>query len=346
MTRWDIFRTVAAGLRPIIGGEPPALAGESLPWPDIVEVSSRHLVTPALAGQFAGPSVPGEVRDYFEAMLDLNRIRNRALLGELDSVLAALNAAGIRPLLMKGAAFLAEGCLPDPGIRVTADLDLLVREPELPAASDALAAIGFRPGEGFVRTSRRHHHLPALFSESSGARVELHRHVSQRRFHGLVNRELSFASAIEVTPGDRAALVASPAERIAHAIVHSQLCDRNHRRGVPELRQLLDIAFLRSRHDDGIDWHALSARFAAAGRLDVLADTLSCAEVLFGQAMPAGIVFSRAAIERMEKAVESGGRMGIGTSLAWFVQDLFVALRADPRRLLTAVRGRIQARGG
>jgi len=109
---------------------------------------------------------------------------------------------------------------------------------------------------------------------------------------------------------------------------------------------LLDIALLRSRHDAEMDWPALSARFAAAGHGAVLVDTLSWAETLFGQPMPAGMRRNDEAIARMERAVEVGGRTGLGTSLTWLLRDVAVAFRADPRRLLTAIRRRMPAPGG
>ena len=100
----------------------------------------------------------------------------------------------------------------------------------------------------------------------------------------------------------------SATDRIAHNIVHGQLSDRNHRRGVPELRQLLDLAVLRAHHEADVDWDALARRFRSAGFERVLADTLTCAEHLIGQPLPAGIERRHGAITRMERAIERGPR--------------------------------------
>jgi hypothetical protein len=53
-----------------------------------------------------------------------------------------------------------------------------------------------------------------------------------------------------------------------------------------ELRQLLDLALIRTRHEKAIDWTQLDRRFSAAGVGHVLAANLRVAERLFGQPVP------------------------------------------------------------
>jgi hypothetical protein len=52
------------------------------------------------------------------------------------------------------------------------------------------------------------------------------------------------------------------------------------------LRQLLDLAMLRARHEDTIDWAELARRFGDAGKGPVLATYLEFGAVLLGQAAP------------------------------------------------------------
>ena len=127
-------------------------------------------------------------------------------------------------------------------------------------------------------------------------------------------------------------------DRIAHNIAHGQLSDRNHRRGVPELRQLLDLALLRADHEAEVDWAELARRFRSSGFQRVLADTLTCAEYLIGQEMPAGIERRPVAIRGMERTIERTRGRKAGAALLWTLRDAASALKADPRRLITAFR--------
>ena len=57
---------------------------------------------------------------------------------KLDEVKDALNAIGIEPVLLKGAAHLVGGVYPAPSLRVVGDLDVLVPEERVKTAAETL----------------------------------------------------------------------------------------------------------------------------------------------------------------------------------------------------------------
>ncbi len=69
---------------------------------------------------------------------------NAWLAAETDRILAALSAAGIEALLLKGAA-LAGWIYPDPGQRRMGDIDLLLRRSQIDSAQTSLEALGYSP---------------------------------------------------------------------------------------------------------------------------------------------------------------------------------------------------------
>lgn len=341
MTRWEIFQLVGVWLQSAILREAPEVPAEDFPWELAVEAASHHMVAPAVGwALLKNEAVVGEVADYFETILDLNRKRNETLLAELETSLRALNAAGIRPILLKGAAFLAEGSYPDIGMRMLADLDILVPQMQLHAASNALIDVGFSPPRTELPTPAGHHHLPAQTKAATGVTVELHREPTEPPFRGLLCSRLGFESAEPIRFRGCDALLLSATDRVAHNIVHGQLSDRNHRRGVPELRQLLDLAILRASHEDKVNWPELQRRFQAADFDDVLADTFTCAEFLLGLDVPEGLNRGDGPIRHMRRTIERTGGMKAGAALVWAFRDAATALRSDPRRLLTAIRRR------
>ena len=59
--------------------------------------------------------------------------------------------------------------------------------------------------------------------------------------------------------------VPEPTASIGLNIVHSQLNHEGYQTSGIELRQLLDLAMIRARHESAIDWFELDHRFGAAG---------------------------------------------------------------------------------
>lgn len=109
---------------------------------------------------------------------ELDHAAHLAILARVDSVLAA---AGLRAVLLKGALF-AERFYPRPSARATSDIDLLVEESELDAASAAICRAGYQPADDSTAAAwarREHHHLH--FEHPHALPLELHFHA----FRGL-----------------------------------------------------------------------------------------------------------------------------------------------------------------
>jgi hypothetical protein len=78
-------------------------------------------------------------RQYLE-----NYLNNTLLLREAGTVLGSLAANQVDSIVLKGAAFLS--CVyPDPGLRPVRDIDLLVRQQQLPSVIAVLQDCGYRP---------------------------------------------------------------------------------------------------------------------------------------------------------------------------------------------------------
>ena len=136
------------------------------------------------------------------------------------------------------------------------------------------------------------------------------------------------ATAIAV--GGCAACLPHPTDRFVHALAHTQLQDANFSRGTPELRQMLELALLSSRHRAEIDWEAVAQCFRAAGYFDVLQDTCEIVGRLFGQPPPAEIPASgRDPLKSVRRRLQR--RIALPTPLLWTYLN---TIKTRPAKLL------------
>ncbi len=286
MKRWDAFAALCGHLRAgLLGGAPPDPAAD-VDWKLLVEASSHHYVTPSLAWCLRGRSdLPPEIRAYFDAALTLNGRRNARLAEALVRVVTALNAIDIEPVLLKGAARLVDGVYPAATLRFLGDIDILIPADRSTDAASALMRIGFDAASD-TKWDAAHHHLPVLRESETGACVELHTGLALSPGDAIVPPAWFVTNALPFQL--RGARVRLPAatQIVAHNIVHDQLNHANYRWGKLELRQLLDLAMVRKRHENTIDWSGLDRRFGSIGEGPVLATYLEFAERLLGQAAP------------------------------------------------------------
>ncbi len=233
-------------------------------WHGLLHAASAHGLLPALASGAADPALaarlPEGVRD------PLVRARSEAIAADrvqaymLGDLLDGFARRGIPALLLKGQS-LAERLFPDPALRVSRDVDLLVPREALDEAGDVLAAQDFEPhAQSFYRA--RHFHERWLHrGRVVGGCVELHWDVTLPRaaVRFDVARWFEQARAIDL----RAGRVAIPpaADELAYVAWHALAGGR------ARLRDLGDVAgLLRDAGDAGLPAAAEQARAAGASR--------------------------------------------------------------------------------
>jgi hypothetical protein len=286
VSRWDTFAALCGHLRAgLLGGVPPS-CDPGIRWEHIVEASSHHFVTPALAWCVRDRTdIPSECRDYFAAALALNDERNQRLTKALVRIVAALNASGIEPTLLKGAARLVDGIYPAAKLRFLVDLDVLVAADLSAEAAAAVRRIGFDM-ETDAAVDPQFHHLPMLCDRDTGDGVEIHTKLTPAPYDAIIPTAWFIENADPFQLQQRRVRLPNATASLAHNVVHNQLQHRSYRWGQIELRQLLDLVMIRARHEHVIDWSELDRRFSSVGTGEVLATYLEFASVLFGQPAP------------------------------------------------------------
>jgi hypothetical protein len=219
-------------------------------WPRVLETANRGWVGPALfvalrdCGRLL--DVPEDERNYLGLLHDRNRARNLRLRAQLFEATAALNAVGVRPILLKGAIRLFGPADAKIGARMISDLDLSFRPSEVDTARAALASIGYTNVGGSNEMGR---------PQDAGT-IELHTKANARSATYL-RGELRNSSHLVEQDGHEA-LVPDSTSQALHLMVHDMIKEGDYWRFRIDLRHLLDLAEL-ARSPEGLNWGELRA---------------------------------------------------------------------------------------
>jgi hypothetical protein len=270
----DVAAEPLATLLACFAGEPPP----DIDWPSALAAANRALVTGILADRI-GDRAPPDVRAFLAAIRDRTAERNARLAAQLREALGTLNAAGIRPILLKGAAILNTAGVDCSG-RIVSDLDLMVPPSAMGDAVRCLGEIGYREyaPSGLALGPRN------LFRPQDVGMLDLHSRTKVRH-PGLAYQDL-LGDCTDAAIGGASAWLPSPTAQAFFFILHDQLQERDYWRGLVDLRHLLDLAAL-ARAPGGVDWAALADRFPSGFPRRALAVQLRTAETFFALGIPA-----------------------------------------------------------
>jgi hypothetical protein len=249
-------------LSPARAAPPPLTAAE---WDAVLCLAYRHGVTAQLhrrllAGAASGPA-PRAVLQCAWLGVAQQRAATGRLEHELPVVLRSLRAAGITPILLKGA-HLAPLVYAEPLLRPMFDFDLLVRPAELAPAEEALRAAGYTSErtESMADACADALHPPPLVQRGRYP-IELHWTLAPPEENVRIDLDGLWERARPATVWGEPAYALCPEDALLHICLHAtvlHLFDQG-------IRPLLDVAALLERHGAGLDWSAVETRARAWG---------------------------------------------------------------------------------
>jgi hypothetical protein len=241
----------------------PWVPGSDWDWDRTVATAARECVLPALHGKL---SCPPEIADFFAGIHELNADRNRQLLREVEALALLLNQAGIEPVLLKGAAYLAAGVYADPADRYLLDIDLLVRPPQSEQAFEIIRRSGYEPCVPNPTALVRHHH--PLLAQAHRVPVEVHHSLGFGLCSTFLTAEEIVRGSVLFRLGQATVRIPSPEHLMTHLILHTQMHHGSYDRIWPSLRAMLDLVLVGRRFT--VPWDAVRNRFAIHGKTSIL----------------------------------------------------------------------------
>ena len=229
------------------------LAQEKLDWLSLVAIAAKGRVEPLLYWHLSAGCrdvVPPIWIDFLQRSFERNVRRNLYVSGQLLRILDSFEASGIRGIPYKGPtlAALAYGNL---ALRASGDLDILVRQRDVPKARELLLALGCSTDLAWMGgAAGRSGGIPGeyLFSCDHGrVLVELHPESTSRYLPAPLNVDC-LETRLEAVPlGGRRILTFSPEDLLTILCVHGakHFWDR--------LQWIVDIAEL-AESPRGLNW--------------------------------------------------------------------------------------------
>ncbi|MCZ7574878.1 MAG: nucleotidyltransferase family protein [Ardenticatenaceae bacterium] len=210
---------------------------------------------------------------------------------EAVAVLAALAAAGVETVLLKGLA-LAHTVYPTPRCRPKGDLDLWIPPAQRAAAVAALQTLGYRPHE-------KSHRPAALRQLTGGEQQMLGTHPGSGlvelqwpairgewvRRTAAVDHAALWARRVPLRLDGQPTAIMAPEDFLIHLCVHLAI---NHQFSAPWLRGLLDVHLLVQGHAPA--WAPLVTRARAWRLATVVWTVLDLARRLLGTAVPGQVL--------------------------------------------------------
>jgi hypothetical protein len=181
--------------------------------------------------------VPADIQAAIQASRKLHGLRQLKIVSQLAEMDVALSQAGEEAVLLKGSALYHYEIYPNLGLRMNADMDILVAPDRVPSIVAVFLNLGYTFQGIYDPSDLRRHHLPPLVRPNS-IHVEIHP-LQSGRGKVINQRMLATAAAIE---GFSALRLPVATELFWHMALHARF-------NMPQLRNLLDLHRLRSLAD-------------------------------------------------------------------------------------------------
>ncbi|TNE60670.1 MAG: hypothetical protein EP335_18735 [Alphaproteobacteria bacterium] len=211
----------------------------------------------------------------------------RMLSYEMNRIARALMGTDIRPVLLKGGAYVAKALTAGEGRRVS-DIDILVPEADLKAVEAALLAAGWKPEVSTAGAYDQHyyrdwmHELPPLRHARRRTLIDVHHRLTPRTACLQVDHGAMLSAARPA--GDGSLQVFGPMDRFIHSAVHI-FADGTF--DTPA-RSLIELYYLFADLDDA-DQVSLRDRAREVGALWPVDHALWAVATLFGSRRAAAL---------------------------------------------------------
>ena len=235
-------------------------------WRQLLAQAQLHGMAPLVFWRLAHAdllaAIPAPIAAAFKGAYMQTLINNRRMQAVFQEVVGALGAADIPVMALKGLA-LARRYYPDVALRPMTDMDMLVRQEDVPRAIAALRRLGFRAADGMGSPSGFYSFTSAVvaYARPRSLSIEMHWELFGRTvYRQSLPAAQVWDRALEITIFDQSVRYLRPRDELWYLCIHAAVEHRLER-----LIWLVDIAELVDALPADWDWQRFTQETVAAG---------------------------------------------------------------------------------
>ena len=219
---------------------------------DVVDYGSHRMI-PQLYRNLQRHGVKDPLMDRLKGVYRYYLYKNEILMHRIGTLLVAFEDAGIKTMVLKGAA-LIQLYYRENGLRPMLDADLLVHAQQAEQAMEVLTGLQWKP----VRHQRPQTRIPLQhstpFEDDGGRNLDLHWHLLWECFNAN-DDEGYWENAIPIQISRAPTLALGPTDQLLHTCWHGARWNE-----IPPIRWVADAMAIMRGSGAEIDWTSLSKK--------------------------------------------------------------------------------------
>ncbi len=271
-------------------GLPPYEELDGRRWGAVIASAEWHRLLPLLHFQLRQHGwlgkVPKPVCDRLKQASLQAAMAHLSHVARLREIASAFGDRGISYIVLKGVP-LAESLYPEPALRPSSDVDVMVEPSNLLQAGQVLESLGCaHPWGRDVQAAfrRYHHHLAPYVHERDGVIAELHWDVLSPSSHFDLDVRGLWMRASPASTGNVRCLVLCPEDQLLHLCLHFMNDRRARRHG--GLLQVCDIALFLKKRGHEVNWDEFMDRAMLHSLGDEVFKALHSTHTITGASFP------------------------------------------------------------
>ena len=255
---------------------------------DVIDYGSHRMI-PQLYRNLQRHGVKDPLMDRLKGVYRYYLYKNEILMHRVSALLSAFEDAGIKTMVLKGAA-LIQLYYRESALRPMLDADVLVHAHQAEQAMELLTKLRWKP----VRYQRPQTRIPIIhstpFEDRDGRRMDLHWHLFWECFNANDDDDY-WEHAIPIRIGGAQTLALDPTDQLLHTCWHGARWNE-----VPPIRWVADSMVIMGGTGEGIDWTRLLNKAQKHHIIMPVKDSLAYLKKKFNAPVPDGLLKSLSAV--------------------------------------------------
>lgn len=275
-------------LQPEIAAEIRHLVAQSLDWAFLLSEAAENSVTPLLERQLSAvvlDAIPADFLGQLKSAVRANTVRCLFLTAELKKILSAFESRGMDAIPYKGPV-VAQQAYGDITLREFEDLDIILRQRDLPRAHEIMLELGYKAKFPWILSADAAAALvPGEYNYRDEARrimVELHTEITLRHFPVVPDLDELSRRLVSICLGGQDVRTFRPEDALP------VLCIHGSKDFWERLSWIADISELIQAYPQ-LDWDAVQKRAQSFKAQRMLKLGLTLANRLLDAPLPAEI---------------------------------------------------------